>query len=1074
MATRNGKKSARLSDVQRAGLLITLLWTFIVAVSLAFSIRHEKIHVEAWAASEARVSFNKDMAYRRWAAMHGGVYVPVTDQNPPNPYLDVENREIPGPDGKTLTLVNPAYITRQVQELGKEQYGTRGNIASLNPINPANSPDPWERETLEAFEGGGSEVTSIQIIDGCPHMRFMRPFLTEEGCLKCHAGQGYQIGDIRGGISASVSLAPYYAIAKKSIADITVGHAVLWLFGLTGIAAGGRWFHRRAVEREEYAVAIEEAHDRFKTIMETVPVGIVLIDAETHRIVDCNQMMSKMSGRPIREMIGRACHDFVCSAERGACPITDLGKTVEHADRVLLRADGSEISILKSVKKTRINGREHLLESLVDITDRKEAEKSLRVAKERGEELIVSLKEQTAIANDRAVEAKMASEAKSEFLANMSHEIRTPMNGVIGMTGLLFDTDLTEEQRGYAEVIRGSGDSLLTIISDILDFSKIEAGKVELETIDFDLRATVEAFAGALAIRAQEKNVEFNCLVHPEVPALLRGDPGRLRQVLTNLAGNAIKFTDEGEIAVLVDLVEEEDRHAVIRFSVRDTGIGIPKSKRTDLFSAFVQADGSTTRQYGGTGLGLAISKQLSELMGGEIGLESEEEKGSMFWFTARFETQPEETVAMREPDRDHGLEDIRGARFLVVDDNEVNLQVIAGLFDQWDLRHSEATGGERAIEMLRDAARSDDPFVVVITDLMMPGMSGEDLGRVIKADHALADTPLVLMTAFGNRGDAGRLKEIGFDGYLTKPIVRSVLRDCLVTVLTDRRLPAEGGGSSEWLVTRHTIREARRRGARILIAEDNVTNQQVALGILRKLGYDADVIPDGAEAVRALEETFYDLVLMDCQMPVMDGFEATRAIRSADSKVKNRNVPVIAMTAHALKGDRERCIAAGMDDYIPKPITPGSVSGVVDRWLVNGVKESGESDEIVETPPAVIDRSATAEPEEPVFDRAGFVSRLMDDEDLALAVIGAFLDDIPSQIEILRVCIEKSDDEGTARQAHTIKGAAANVGGNAMSAVAAMMESAAKEGDTRKTAGLLPDLDRQFESLREAMRAGG
>ncbi len=1066
MTIKNSKKSTRLSDVRRIALFAAFLWTAGVALSLTWSIWNQKKQSEDSAHFEALASFNKDLVYRRWVAMHGGVYVPVTDDTQPNPHMNVENREIPGPDGNTLTLVNPVHMTRQALEIGKEQYGAQGHITSLNPLNPGNRPDPWETSALETFEEGEEEVSSVQIIDDQPYMRFMRPFITEESCLKCHAEQGYQIGDIRGGISASISMTPYYALSKKAIAGFALGYGVLWLIGLAGITVSGRRFHRRAVEREDVGWALEEAHDHFKTIMETVPVGIVLIDAETHRIIDCNRMMSEMFHAPANDIVGHVCHNFICPTERDACPVTDLGKTVDQTDRIMLRADGSEVSILKSVKTIRIKGRRHFLEALVDITDRKEAEESLQIAKEATDALNVSLEEQTVIANRMAAEAELASAAKSEFLANMSHEIRTPMNGVIGMTGLLFDTELTEEQRGYAEVIRGSGDALLAIINDILDFSKIEAGKVDLETIDFDLRVAIEEFAGALAVRAQEKDIEFNCLIRPEVPIFLRGDPGRFRQILTNLAGNAIKFTEEGDVALFVDLVEEDDEHAEIRFSMRDTGIGIPKSKHADLFSAFVQVDGSTTRKYGGTGLGLAISKQLSEMMGGEIGMESEEGKGSTFWFTARLEKQPEETAAKKAPDRDCGIEDIRGSRLLVVDDNEVNLQVVAGHCDRWNLRHSEATGGEQALEMLHKAVRSGDPFDAVITDLVMSEMSGEDLGREIKADRTLADTRLIMMTAFGNRGDAGRIRKIGFDGYLTKPIRRSVLRDCLVAVLTNRNVPVDDDRESGDLVPRHTIREARRRNTRILLAEDNDTNQKVALSIFRKLGYDADLASNGAEAVQALTEMSYDLVLMDCQMPVMDGFEATAAIRAADSNVKNRNVPIIAMTAHALMGDRERCLVAGMDDYIPKPVTPDSLSDVVERWLAQIENRNAA--------PACAPGPATAEPEEPVFDRAGLVNRLMDDEDMALDVIESFLDDIPSQIENLRGCIENQDGEGTMRQAHTIKGVAANVGGNALSAVAARMETAAIEGDLQKTVGLLPDLDRQFESLRNAMKAGG
>ncbi|MBF0107123.1 MAG: response regulator [Deltaproteobacteria bacterium] len=645
--------------------------------------------------------------------------------------------------------------------------------------------------------------------------------------------------------------------------------------------------------------------------------------------------------------------------------------------------------------------------------------------------------------------AEEASQAKSEFLANMSHEIRTPMNGVFGMTDLLLETKLTEEQREYVHVIKSSSDLLLTIINDILDFSKLEAGKMVIETAAFDLHQVLEAAVDAVVFGAQEKGLELLCLIDPDIPRRVLGDPDRLKQVLINLLGNAVKFTHKGEVCLCASVESREAGQMAIKFAVLDTGVGVPKNCLGKIFTSFTQADGTIKREYGGTGLGLVIVKKLSEMMGGDVGFTSEEGRGSVFWSRLRFK------VSADQPPHEDITADLKGKKILVVDDNATNRRIMQLMLETWGCLHQEVAGAQEALAALRDAKAMGSPFHIAVLDMQMPVTDGLTLARLISGDPQIGDTRLMMMTSAGKRAGVSEAYQAGLKAVINKPIRKGELYKFLMQVIAER--VGKAGAGSQGIENKTTQTEPDNRPV-ILLVDDNIVNQRVAKGILEKLGYGVDISDNGREAVDLLAQKNYPLVLMDIQMPVMDGVEAVKVIRDEGSRVLNHKIPVVFMTAHATRHDRDRFMACGINDYLTKPIDKDALSKVLAKFVPQkAIAEGGVELEEIKTTFAA----------EGAFDLSYLTNLFMGDEVMAREILDEYLKDVPRLIGEIQTALKEGAAAQVARSAHAIKGASANIGAKTMREIAFEIEKAGKQINIDKAAELVGMLSRELEKIR-------
>jgi PAS domain S-box-containing protein len=917
---------------------------------------------------------------------------------------------------EVYVAIEKKYLDRENWETGMRMLGRTAEwdrFASVVMIDQTLNVFPESLGKFLAEERHTSMVTDVDV--SLNDRRYRSRFIHLED-----AG-GRQVGDM--------------VVMTDVTGLVSYLHATVFIIGMICLTMGGllfMFFYVFVGRVEEQMATASEELIRVNKAVESASDAVIMLNLSGQPFYQ-NKASMDLFGYSVEEIKTGGGLSILHADQEVAHQVFDtIAKGRAWRGEVEMRTrEGNSIAV--SLRADAIRGETGRIVGFIgihtDISERKRAEEALRKTKDQ---------------------AEAASRAKSDFLANVSHEIRTPMNAIIGMTELALSTQLTTEQQDYLRTVQASADSLLSLLNLILDLSKIEAGQLELDEIDFDLRTTLENAADMLAVRAEEAGLELTCHIKPGVPVALVGDPVRLRQIIINLAANAVKFTQEGQVTISVEAQKEEDSSAFLHFTVSDTGIGIPPDKIETIFESFRQADASTTRKYGGTGLGLAISKQLVEMMGGEIWVESELEKGSTFHFTARFELGRREA---REGLRIRDV-DLAGVPVLILDDNPTNRLVLKEMTSSWGLESFEAADESETLAMLDKAFKVGKPYRVLLLDSQLSGKDGFEVANRVKESPYGASLKIILLTSVGRKGDAAQCAKFGISGYLTKPVKQSDLLNAIMMALghaVDEKAP---------LITRYAIQEAQRRLG-VLLVEDNPVNQKVAATMLEKRGHRVVVASNGREALEALDKERIDLILMDLQMPEMDGFEATELIRERE-KVGGGHIPIVAMTAHAMKGDRQRCLEAGMDDYISKPISEANLFSVIENLAHRSQDKEKKSH-----PPSKYLES----PAEDIFDLSKAMSALDGDRALFEEIANLFLEDATNKIAKLREGVDRGDGSAVAQAAHTLKGSVGYFGAKRTFDAVCRLELLGKNGTWPEAEAAQSELEREFKTLEVAMK---
>ena len=945
--------------------------------------------------------------------------------------------------GNEKAIPLPATLTMALgEEVRRERPGALVKLYSDQPF-------PWrkDRKPLDKFELAA--LASLRATPAVPYYRFEtyedQPSLRyavadrmDASCLRCHNDPAsgspktdWRIGDVRGVLEVIRPLDDEVATTHNSLQWTFGGVLALYACGLIGLTV--------VVQRLRASAAAERALSQerhlFRCLLDQLPESIYFKDAQS-RFIRVNKALAQRLGvHDPHEFQGKSDADFF-SPEHAQPALADeremmrTGQPLVGIEERETWQDGRERWVLTTKMPLRDPNGQIIGTFGIsrDITARKQAEEELRQA------------------NDAA---EAAARAKSEFLANMSHEIRTPLNGIIGMTELALGTPLNAEQREYLGLVKLSADHLLTVINDILDFSKIEAGKLDLDQTDFNLRDMLDDTLATLANRAHKKGLELACQVAESVPDALCGDPHRLRQIVVNLVGNAIKFTEEGEVVVGVHSQPADSGQIELHFAIRDTGIGIPPEQQHKLFQAFTQADMSTTRKYGGTGLGLTISARLVQMMGGRIWFESAAGQGTTFHFTAKL--TPASGPVARPPQPP--IEKVRGLSVLAVDDNATNRQILQEMLRNWGLVPTVVDSGAAALTALEESAQRGQPFGLVLTDAMMPGMDGFTLAETVLANPKWRSATLMMLSSAALHEDAARCKELGVAAYLTKPLRQSTLLDAIMTALGPRlatHLAPSPAAAAPAARSGRTLK--------LLLAEDNAVNQKLAVRLLERAGHTVVVAENGKQAVAAMSREAFDAVLMDVQMPEMDGLEATEVIRRGE-QATGGHVPIIAMTAHAMKGDRERCLDAGMDGYLTKPLQIEALLTLLDQI---GLTE----------PACSTAGSNTADSARAGFDPQQALKHVQGDLALLKELVALFLEECPKHLTAIRDAIGSGEALKLQQAAHTLKGSAAVVTATEVQTAAESIEAAAREQRWDEIRQCWQELEQAVNRLRPALQA--